>query len=124
MGGSGRRGGRGGREWGPLEPKSAGAFGEVGGGGTLSRETDRPPAGECIARMGPPYRSRRSLKAARGAREPWWLAGSPRLSVLDAAAIMAIYAKRMRIEPSFRDLKNERLGLGFSSARAHSAKQT
>jgi IS4 transposase len=45
------------------------------------------------------------------------------LSVLDAAAIMAIYAKRMRIEPSFRDLKNERLGLGFSSARAHSAKR-
>ncbi len=32
-------------------------------------------------------RSRRSLKAARGAREPWWRACSPGLSVLDAAAI-------------------------------------
>ncbi len=42
---------------------------------------------------------------------------------MDAAAIIAMYSKRMRIEPSFRDLKNERLGLGFSAARSHSAKR-
>jgi hypothetical protein len=36
---------------------------------------------------------------------------------------MAIFAKRMRIEPSFRDMKNERLGLGFSAARPLSAKR-
>ena len=51
------------------------------------------------------------------------LACSPGLSLLDAAAIIAMYSKRMRIEPSFRDLKNERLGLGFSAARSHSAKR-
>lgn len=62
-----------------------------------------------------------SVKAALRAREPWWLAGSPELGVLDAAAIIALSAKRMRSEPSFRDLKNERLGLGFSAARSHSA---
>jgi hypothetical protein len=43
--------------------------------------------------------------------------------VLNATAIIAIYAKRMQIEQSFRDLKNERLGLGFSAARSHSAKR-
>jgi hypothetical protein len=74
-------------------------------------------------RMGKPSRSRSSLKAARSAREPWLLACSPGLNVLNAAAIIAIYAKRMQIEQSFRDLKNERLGLGFSAARSHSAKR-
>ena len=74
-------------------------------------------------RLGQPSRSRTSLKAARSAREPWLLACSPGLSVLDAAEIIAMYSKRMRIEQSFRDLKNERLGLGFSAARSHSAKR-
>ena len=74
-------------------------------------------------RMGQQSRSRTSLKAARSAREPWLLACSPELSVLDAATIIAMYSKRMRIEQSFRDLKNERLGLGFSAARSHSAKR-
>jgi hypothetical protein len=74
-------------------------------------------------RMGQQSRSRTSLKAARSAREPWLLACSPELSVLDAATIIAMYSKRMRIEQAFRDLKNERLGLGFSAARSHSAKR-
>lgn len=74
-------------------------------------------------RTGKQSRSRASLKAARSAREPWLLACSPELNFLDAAAIIAIYAKRMRIEQSFRDLKNERLGLGFSATRSHSAKR-
>ena len=73
--------------------------------------------------MGKQSHSHSSLKAARSAREPGLLAGSPELSVLDATAIIAMYSKRMRIEPSFRDLKNERLGLGFSAARSHSAKR-
>ncbi len=74
-------------------------------------------------RMGQQSRSRTSLKAARSAREPWLLACSPERSVLDAATIIAMYSKRMRIEQAFRDLKNERLGLGFSAARSHSAKR-
>lgn len=74
-------------------------------------------------RMGKPARSHTSLKAARSACEPWLLACSTGLSILDAAAIVAIYANRMQIEQSFRDLKNERLGLGFSAARSHSAER-
>lgn len=71
-------------------------------------------------RMGKHSRSHASIKAARSAREPWLLACSPGLAHLDGAATVALYFPRMRIEQSFRDLKNERLGLGFSDSRSHS----
>lgn len=71
-------------------------------------------------RMGRHSRSRSSLKAARSSREPWLLACSPGLGHLSAEAIVSLYAQRMRIEQSFRDLKNERSGLGLSAARSRS----
>lgn len=74
-------------------------------------------------RKGNRSRSNTSTKAARSAREPWLLACSPSMLAQDAAEIVAMYTKRMRIEQSFRDLKNERLGLGFSAARSRSAKR-
>jgi hypothetical protein len=72
-------------------------------------------------RTGKHSRSCASIKAARSACEPWLLACSPGLAYLDGATIVAMYAKRMRIEQSFRDLKNDRLGLGFSDSRSDSA---
>jgi len=63
-------------------------------------------------------RSRHSLKQARAQREPWLLAVSPGLAHLSAQAMVAIYAQRMQIEESFRDLKSERFGLGFSANRS------
>mgnify|MGYP000856879711 CR=1 FL=1 len=74
-------------------------------------------------RMGKNSRSRASIKAARGAREPWLLASSPGLGHLSSEAIVSLYAQRMRIEQSFRDLKNERGGLGLSAARSRSAQR-
>jgi len=74
-------------------------------------------------RMGVHSRSRASLKAARSAREPWLLACSPGLAHLSAEAIVSLYAQRMRIEQSFRDLKNERGGLGLSATRSRSGKR-
>lgn len=74
-------------------------------------------------RMGKHSRSRASLKAARSAREPWLLACSPGLAHLSAEAIVSLYAQRMRIEQSFRDLKNERSGLGLSATRSRSGKR-
>lgn len=74
-------------------------------------------------RTGKHSRSRASLKAARSAREPWLLASSPGLSYLEAGAISALYAQRMRIEQSFRDLKNERGGLGLSATRSRSGER-
>ena len=57
-------------------------------------------------------RSKHSRKNARSQTEPWLLAASCSLRQLSAAAIAARYAQRMQIEPSFRDTKNARWGLG------------
>jgi len=59
-----------------------------------------------------------SLKYARAQREPWLLAVSPKLDHLSAQAAVAVYAQRMQIEESFRDLKSDRFGLGFSANRS------
>ena len=74
-------------------------------------------------RMGKLSRARTSLKSARSAREPWLLACSTGLSHLSPQAIIALYAQRMRIEQSFRDIKNERGGLGLSASRSRSGKR-
>lgn len=50
-------------------------------------------------------------KAEAANREPWLLATS--LTRLPARAIVALYAKRMQIEQSFRDLKCDRYGCAF-----------
>lgn len=68
-------------------------------------------------------KSRSSLKHARSANEPWLLACSPGLEHLSAAAIVALYAQRMRIEESFRDTKNLRWGLGLESSGTHKVKR-
>ena len=70
------------------------------------------------SRLGKRGHSSRSLKNARAQREPWLLAASPKLDHLSAQAVVAVYAQRMQIEESFRDLKSERFGLGFSASRS------
>jgi len=70
------------------------------------------------SRIGKLVHSSRSLKNARAQREPWLLAVSPKLDHLSAQAVVAVYAQRMQIEESFRDLKSERFGLGFSAGRS------
>ena len=64
---------------------------------------------------------RSCAKSARSGREPWLLASSPGLEHLTAAAIVALYAQRMRIEQAFRDTKNLRVGMGLEVARSRSA---
>lgn len=70
------------------------------------------------SRQGKMVCSSNSLKNARAQREPWLLAVCPGLAHPSAVAVIAVYAQRMQIEESFRDLKNERFGLGFSSNRS------
>ena len=70
------------------------------------------------SKLGQQVRSNQSLKNARAQREPWLLALSPKLDHLSAQAAVAVYAQRMQIEESFRDLKSERFGLGFSANRS------
>lgn len=74
-------------------------------------------------RMGKRSLARTSLKSSRSAREPWLLACSPGLAHLSSQAIIALYAQRMRIEQSFRDIKNERGGFGLSASRSRSGKR-
>lgn len=70
------------------------------------------------SKLGQQVRSNQSLKNARAQREPWLLALSPKLDHLSVQAAVAVYAQRMQIEESFRDLKSERFGLGFSANRS------
>jgi hypothetical protein len=67
---------------------------------------------------GSPSRSAHSRKKAKAQLEPWLLATCPALAALNPESIVALYAKRMQIEEAFRDLKNERLGLGLSASRS------
>ncbi len=69
-------------------------------------------------KLGKLARSTQNIKNARAQREPWLLAVSPKLDHLSAQAVVAVYAQRMQIEESFRDLKSERFGLGFSASRS------
>lgn len=64
---------------------------------------------------------RASAKCARAARKPWLLVSSLGLRHLSAASLVGLYAQRMRIEQSFRDTKNLRVGLGLETARSRSA---
>jgi hypothetical protein len=71
----------------------------------------RPPRGRTArTQFGLPCHSRRSQTAARRAREPWALATSLAQS---PRQIAALYAQRMQIEQSFRDLKSTRYGAAF-----------
>ena len=63
---------------------------------------------------------RSSARNSRSAREPWLLVSSPALQYLSPDAIINLYAQRMRIEQSFRDTKNARVGLGLENARSRS----
>lgn len=67
---------------------------------------------------GQPRTGRASAKCARNAREPWLLAASIRLAHLSASTVVRLYAQRMRIEQSFRDTKNLRLGQGLHTTRS------
>jgi len=69
-------------------------------------------------KFGQQARSTQSLKIARSQREPWLLAVSSQLDHLSAQAVVAVYAQRMQIEESFRDLKSGRFGLGFAANRS------
>jgi len=74
----------------------------------------RPKRGRyCLTRRGARSQSRRSVKAEARERDPWLLVTSPGLADLTAKRIVKIYAKRMQIEASFRDLKCARYGCAF-----------
>ena len=60
-------------------------------------------------------RCKKSLQCAAREREPWLLVASPDLS-LTAQQLVRVYARRMQIEQSFRDLKSHRHGNAFEDS--------
>ncbi|RUL67695.1 IS4 family transposase [Dyella choica] len=60
-------------------------------------------------------RSKHSRKSAAREGEPWLLVASPSLE-LHARQLVMLYARRMQIESSFRDLKSHRYGQGFEDS--------
>jgi hypothetical protein len=65
-------------------------------------------------------RSSASRKAAAREREPWLIVCSPTLSAPNARQLVNLYARRMQIELSFRDLKSHRYGQGFEDSLTRS----
>ncbi len=71
----------------------------------------------CKTAFGKQARSAKSLKSRASQVEPWLLAISPGLTSLSAKAVVALYAGRMQIEQTFRDVKNSQWGMGLSQSQ-------
>lgn len=84
----------------------------------------KPPKGRKHRNQkGNPARSSGSRKNASREREPWLLVTSPTLKSLHARQIVALYARRMQIELSFRDLKSHRYGNAFEDSLTRRGKR-
>ena len=76
----------------------------------------KPPKGRHQkTHAGDVARRKSSRDNARREREPWLLVMSPTLSATAAQAV-TLYARRMQIELSFRDLKSHRFGQAFEDS--------
>ena len=62
-------------------------------------------------------RNHSSLKSRAAQIEPWLLACSPSLASVSATRIVDLYAGRMQIEQTFRDVKNPQWGMGLSDSQ-------
>ena len=71
---------------------------------------------------GEPARTTSSRKVAARYREPWLLVASPSLQ-LSARQLVKLYARRMQIEQSFRDLKSHHYGSAFEDSLTRSGKR-
>ncbi|MFY0989665.1 IS4 family transposase [Halomonas sp. C05BenzN] len=76
-----------------------------------------------LTKQGKPSRAKRSLKAAKGHREPWVLVSNLPASFTSAKKVVAIYRQRMQIEEGFRDVKSPLFGLGFGMHQTRSARR-
>lgn len=68
-------------------------------------------------KFGKPALSAHCKKQSAAQREPWLLAVAPSLKSLSATQIVQLYAGRMQIEQTFRDLKNAQWGMGLRQSQ-------
>ncbi|MFC3653310.1 IS4 family transposase [Dyella humi] len=76
----------------------------------------RPKGRKHRTQHGKVAQSKISRQCARREKEPWLLVASPSLNTLSARQLVMLYARRMQIEASFRDLKSHRYGQGFEDS--------
>lgn len=76
-----------------------------------------------LTRLGKRAQCSASRKMAKRGSEPWLLALSCSLNEWSASAVVSLYAKRMQIEQSFRDLKSHRYGCAFDDTLTRSAQR-
>jgi hypothetical protein len=74
-------------------------------------------------RHGQRARSSHSDKNAAREHEPWIIVASPAMADLSARQMVKIYARRMQIELSFRDLKSHQYGQGFEDSLTRKGKR-
>jgi hypothetical protein len=82
-----------------------------------------PQGRTLLTRQGQRARNAHSNKNAAREREPWIILASPTLADLSAAQLIKLYARRMQIELSFRDLKSHRYGQGFEDSLTRKGKR-
>jgi hypothetical protein len=70
----------------------------------------------------PPPACKEEREMRQSALDPWLLATS--MSEGDAASIVALYARRMQIEETFRDAKNHRFGWSLGDVRLSTPQRT
>ena len=76
-----------------------------------------------VTRFGKPSRSKHSQSCRVAQSEPWLLAASPKLDTMSVDQVVRLYAGRMQIEQTFRDLKNDRWGMGLHTCQTRSAQR-
>jgi len=64
-----------------------------------------------------------NIKQSKSAKEPWFLVSNLPESDYSAHKLVNIYKRRMTIEETFRDNKNEYYGLGLSTSRSRGVKR-
>jgi hypothetical protein len=75
-----------------------------------------PKGRQELTRYGKVAQRKNSRQCAVREKEPWLLVASPTLRALSARQLVKLYARRMQIEASFRDLKSHRYGQGFEDS--------
>lgn len=74
-----------------------------------------------VTKFGKPSRSKHTQRCRVAQSEPWLLAVSPSLDTMSAAQVVRLYAGRMQIEQTFRDLKNAQWGMGLRTCQTRTA---
>ncbi len=77
----------------------------------------QPKGRQAKSKAGNAKRSSHNKKISAGQREPWLLVVAPALALLKASQVVDMYAGRMQIEQTFRDLKSPQWGMGLRSSQ-------